>query len=184
MSIATTPHLNFRGNARAARHARSCDCFHHGQSQRRLERRWCWRDAWRRRIAQRVEGDRKWRCRREIRRCRSRRKRNFVILNNRIGEQLLTHQIELTLQSRGVGAFDLKRDVFADARILHSGMPQLMERFFDRLTLRVEERGLERYMDFGKRHEGKRESELARETDAARRIVAKRATWGQFKRYR
>ena len=68
----------------------------------------------------------------------------------RIGEQLAAHQIELALQRRAFVPGEFERDELADAHVFNVGVTQLVQRFFDGLALRVEKRGLERDMNFGK----------------------------------
>ena len=80
---------------------------------------------------------------------------NVIIFHHGIGEQLATHLVEFTFHRCRL-ARQLNGDVFADANVGHAGVTELLQRFFNSLALRIEQRGFERDVDFCESHKEKR----------------------------
>src|SRR5205085_2040139 len=66
---------------------------------------------------------------------------DLVALDQRVGEQLLAHALELAPSLRLVAGFDVELDELADPRLPH-GEAEVPQAALDRLALRVEDAAL------------------------------------------
>src|SRR5262249_14263747 len=75
-----------------------------------------------------------------------------ILLDDRVGEELLAHVLEALFTVFPWGGIDLKLDVLADARILHLFETEARERASDGLTLRIEDASFQSHIDLGQHY--------------------------------